>query len=1302
MRGRTIESRGFRPRPRDLSRRVTALKIVAALAVLGALAVGAIAFIGIGIDAQRWRGPVAAALSRTLGREVRLDGPARLTLSLRPTLRVGGVSIANPPGFDSPDFVRIGELHVAMELLPLLQDEVRVSELRGRDVTLRLARAGDGRGNWSFAGDTQDRPSTRRRLGLHRVVLEDLVIEQAGAGTARRFEVAELSAEALPGEAVRIVVRGRSDGPAAPTARVTGAPLSGLGGTRPWPFQFQVLLPGTVVNGSGTLTGSLDRPAARISFGAGTGNLRDAGRLLAVEPPPLGAAIAGELEIAPGGAALRSINGVIGGTAVSGELALDTNGARPRVTGRLAIPELDPSSFFTRPPGAAAAEPGTLAAAFETFARTDLDLPLLAQFDADVQLSVAHWAGVPGDVRDLGTRVRIDAGKLAAPLAATIAGARFEGEFSADATSAPPRLRAQLAARDAPLGGLAELLFDVPHVAGNVRRIEAMLDARGGGVGELARDLEGRIRIEGAELAYGNFAGGRPVAMRLDSAEAVQPRGRTIAATLRGSLRGKAFAGTFRAGTVEGVLRERRTPFAFDGTSGNVRARLSGSLAEPADTAGPEIAVDVTAPRASELAPWLGFSSQSDARVALKGTVHVRRRHASLTGASLLAGRTSIAGDVTWQTVGDRALVKANLLAEVLAPAELRALATTGKAPQRATALEIPILPESLDFADSDVALRVKRIDGLALEITEILFQGRMRGGELTPSPLSLRVEGNALAGALAVDARGDVPAAYLWAAGEGIDLGAVLRRLRIARDVDSRIGVLRLYADIRERRLGDALEQSSFVATFESGSLDFRDAATGAVLRVAIDAGELRADAGAPITASLSGSAGAMPVVIKAQAGRLRELLEPGARLPFSISAESPAARLAVSGTAVPQRDPDVALSLALNGERLDGLDALLETALPPWGPYALTARLRFPKRGYEVSAMRLALGESVLTGSGSLDTAPTPPKFDVSLAAERIQLDDFPLGDWSPFEQRDRAGSPMTVETTRRAVADSARRAHAIFSRDLLRRGDGKVDVVVKQVVSGADDLGRGRFVATVANGRATIGPIEVDSPAGSARGTLVYEPRERDVLVDARVNVDRFDYGTFARRIRHGTDIDGAFSLELRLAATAPRLSAALATGSGRFDFAVWPKRLQARVFDLWAANLLFRLLPLIDVSASPMNCMVGQFDLEHGTLQSRRLVIDTVNTRTEGSGTAAFATSEVNLRFVPRSKVPQFFSLATPVEARGTFDDYRFGVRPADAFGTAARWAASPVVVPIQRLVGERIPADGRDVCVNPGR
>ena len=464
-----------------------------------------------------------------------------------------------------------------------------------------------------------------------------------------------------------------------------------------------------------------------------------------------------------------------------------------------------------------------------------------------------------------------------------------------------------------------------------------------------------------------------------------------------------------------------------------------------------------------------------------------------------------------------------------------------------------------------------------------------------------------------------------------------------------------------------------------------------------------MRADAGAPVTASLDGTAGGVPIALKAQAGRLRELFEPAARLPFSLTAETPGARLAISGTAAPQRDPAVALSLALSGERLDGLDSLLEASLPPWGPYALTGRLRFSRRGYDLEAMRLALGrDSVLDGRGSLDTSRTRRGSRFRSPRSGSSSTTFRSGNWSPFESGTGPSGSMTVETARQAVAAGARQVHAIFSRELLARARGD-----PRRGGEAGRLGRGRArprpaARSLEKGRATIAPVEVEAVAGSARGSLVYEPRERDVVVAARVNVDHFDYGMLVRTLRPRSDLDGALSLDFRLdATTAPRLSAALATGSGRFDFLVWPKELTGGVFDLWSVNLLFRLLPLISTSASPMNCIAGQFDLEQGKLRSRRLVIDTASTRTEGSGTAEFATSEVSLRFVPRPKVPQFFSLATPVEVSGTFDDFRFGVRPADAFGTAARWVASPVVVPIQRLVGERVPGDGRDVCANPG-
>jgi hypothetical protein len=1250
-------------------------RILAALLALVVLVVAAIALVGISVDAQRWRVPVAEALSRALGREVRLDGPVRLTLSLRPAIVLGDIRIANPPGFDAPEFARIGELRLVTELLPLLREEIRVRDFHSRDVSLSFARSSDGRANWIFETGAKDAaprgPFTLSQLDVHRLVIENLLIEYADGSTARQHVLAELELEARTGQSVRLALRGAADPQYPYTVRVTSAALSGLGGEKPWPFDIQVSLPGTMLTGSGAITGPLAGPRVQATFGAGKGEARNGGQPAS------------------------------GTTAVSGDLALDLSGKRPHLAGRLAIPELDLRSLPLGTRAAGAGPVKSLAEAFDAVGRVEFDLKPVAIVDADVELVVARWAGVPGDVRDLSARLRIDAGTLVASYSVTIAGARFEGDVTADGTTATPRLRAHLVAREAPLGGLAELLFDAPYVAGSVRRFEVTLDARGNSLGELVGALEGRINIADAQLTYGNYAGGRPVAMHLDAAAISQPRGRTIAGDLRGSLRGKAFDGKFRAGTVEQILRGRRTPFGFDGTSGPVVARLSGTLAEPTDRTGPEIAFEVTAPRARELTPWLGFSSESDARVALKGIVQVRQRHGSLTGASLLVGRTSLTGEVAWQEAGGRALVKSSLYAELLAPAELRSVAAPTA--RRATLLEIPILPESLDFADSDLELRVKRVDGLPIEIADIAFQGRMRGGEITPSPFSLHVEGNVLSGTLALDARGELPTASLSVAGHDVDVGPLLRRLRVARDVESRIGTVRLHADIRERRLGDVLEQSSFVARIESGTLDFLDTNTRTALRIAVKAGEVRADAGAPVTASITGTTGVTPVTLEIRAARLREFVEPAERLPFSLNAKTPGVTIAISGSAAPQRNPDVALSLALSGKRLDGLGTLLEASLPPWGPYALTGRLRFSKRGYQVDALRLALGDSVLAGSGAFDTARAPPRLDAAFAAERIQLKDFPLGEWSPFEAPTATGQRLTVESAREAVGTEARRVHAIFSQELMRRIEGEFALSVKQVLSGRDELGRGLFRAKVENGRATIGPVEIEgSHGGSVRGSLVYEPRDREVVVEARVLINRFGYGRLARTIRPESKLDGTLSLDVRLDATAPRLSDALAVGSGRFDFAVWPERVTGSVFDFWTVNLLFRLLPFFDASASYVNCAVGHFDLERGRLQSLRLVIDTANSRTQGSGTAYFATSEIGLRFVPRPKVPQFFSLATPVELSGTFDDYRIRVRPTDVLGTIGQWVTSLVTVPFQRMFGARIPADGHDVCANPGR
>ena len=138
--------------PRSLRRAVrwtlVSLATVIAVPVLAALVIGVL---GISVSAAPWRGPIAQAATQALGRQVTLQGPLELIPTLRPTLTVGGIRIANPPGFSAPEFASLGKARMRLELLPLLRNEIRIVELDAEDVRVRLEQRADGHANWEFS-----------------------------------------------------------------------------------------------------------------------------------------------------------------------------------------------------------------------------------------------------------------------------------------------------------------------------------------------------------------------------------------------------------------------------------------------------------------------------------------------------------------------------------------------------------------------------------------------------------------------------------------------------------------------------------------------------------------------------------------------------------------------------------------------------------------------------------------------------------------------------------------------------------------------------------------------------------------------------------------------------------------------------------------------------------------------------------------------------------------------------------------------------------------------------------------------
>jgi hypothetical protein len=94
---------------------------------------------------------------------------------------------------------------------------------------------------------------------------------------------------------------------------------------------------------------------------------------------------------------------------------------------------------------------------------------------------------------------------------------------------------------------------------------------------------------------------------------------------------------------------------------------------------------------------------------------------------------------------------------------------------------------------------------------------------------------------------------------------------------------------------------------------------------------------------------------------------------------------------------------------------------------------------------------------------------------------------------------------------------------------------------------------------------------------------------------------------------------------------------------------------------------------------------------------RFVIDTSKIRICGVGYANFKKERLDLTVAPTAKKSEYFSLATPVKVKGKFDDFELGITSGGVFTTAVLFATSPLHASLRRIVNDKLPEDGQDIC-----
>ena len=128
--------------------------VVAAVAVLSSL------------DFNDYKGVIAEEAKKATGRDLKISGDLKLSISLTPSLYVDGVSFANASWGSRPEMMTLKRLEAEVALLPLLSREVDVKRLVLIGLDLLAETDKQGRGNWQFgAADAKPAASAETPSG---------------------------------------------------------------------------------------------------------------------------------------------------------------------------------------------------------------------------------------------------------------------------------------------------------------------------------------------------------------------------------------------------------------------------------------------------------------------------------------------------------------------------------------------------------------------------------------------------------------------------------------------------------------------------------------------------------------------------------------------------------------------------------------------------------------------------------------------------------------------------------------------------------------------------------------------------------------------------------------------------------------------------------------------------------------------------------------------------------------------------------------------------------------------------------
>ena len=387
---------------------------------------------------------------------------------------------------------------------------------------------------------------------------------------------------------------------------------------------------------------------------------------------------------------------------------------------------------------------------------------------------------------------------------------------------------------------------------------------------------------------------------------------------------------------------------------------------------------------------------------------------------------------------------------------------------------------------------------------------------------------------------------------------------------------------------------------------------------------------------------------------GSVLSFRDPAKPYPVDLQVARGQTKLALKGTLErPLELGGARLQIDMQGPNLSELYFLVGIPLPPTPPYRLRSAIDYEEGKVRLTKLNGTVGNSDLSGDLQIDPKRERPLITGNLTSNKVTLADLggfvgatPGKGDSPKETQQQKQQREAQKASDRVLPD--------FPLDLprIRAADFKIKYTGKRIESDKTPLDN--FVAdlTIEDGVITLHPLSFGIGKGTIAINTVLDGRQDPVKADAEIDFRQIDLKDLLAKL---TDFKGTGLVGGRatIKSTGNSLHQLLGNGDGGLSMYMKGGDMSALLVNLAGLDLGNSLLSLLGIpDRAPLNCMVTNFGLQQGILDSHLLLIDTTEANVLGKGKVNFQTEAIDMQITSEPKQASIGKLPLPINVRGT--------------------------------------------------